>query len=101
MDFKWKQNNQNGVSIYNREYIGNGKYYMRGVASGIKVGDNVIYRNVCLECEEILSLKDSEGEFKKPEMAKDSLYEGHFIDNSFEDDSYYVNLHNIGWKQKN
>lgn len=89
----------NQINIYERRYLGDGKYFQRGSCKGIAVGDDfVTYTNsaVTLTVVRIDRIYDAKGVFNNPEDAKDAIYEAEMIDNQFTADGYnYKPLSNV------
>lgn len=82
------------VFLYSRKYLGEGKYFQRGIAKGIQNGDTFISFTspmTVLVCSSVIT-KDSNGRFRNPEDAKDSLFEGEFIDKDYQPNSKYSPL---------
>lgn len=81
----------NGVHLYERKYLGNGRYFQRGIAKNIAVGDyfmsNLDNRNLLVE--KVLKLTDSKGVFKNPEDGKNSYYEAEMLDENFTSEKDY------------
>jgi hypothetical protein len=77
----------NGNHLYERKYLGEGKYYQRGICKGISEGDEFTCftaPKTTLIVDKVISIKNSKGTFKKKEDAENSLYEAELTDNAFE-----------------
>jgi hypothetical protein len=74
----------NNVHILKRKYIGEGKYFQRGICQNISTGDDFIDRwNKQLKVDKILVQRDSKGIFNNPEDAVNAFYEAEMVDESF------------------
>jgi hypothetical protein len=81
--------------LYARRYIGEGRYYQRGLCKGISVGDEFSsYIGGVLIVDKIISVADSNGKFKNPEDGKNALYEAELVDTNYSD-KYYQPLPSV------
>jgi len=80
--------------LYSRKYLGEGKYLQKGIAKGIQNGDTFISFTSPLTVLTAIDVrtKDSKGKFRNPEDAKDSLFEGEFLDKDYQPNSKYSPL---------
>ena len=64
------------ILLYETKPLGEGKYYLRGVAKNIAVEDefNSIQTRL-LKVTKVISLQDSKGKFNDPEIGKNALFE--------------------------
>lgn len=89
---------ENNVHTYERKYLGEGRYFQRGLCAGIEVGDDFVCflaPRVSLRVDKIISKSDSKGKFENAEDASLSLYEAELVDDSFKPGMAYTVLSRI------
>lgn len=80
-------NGSNGNHLYERKYLGDGRYFQRGICKGISAGDDFTCftePKATLKVDKVISIKNSKGVFKNPKDAEKSLYEVELVDYAFE-----------------
>ena len=92
------QNGKNGINLYGRKYLGEGKYFQRGLCKDIKIGDEWTCStepNKVIKVDKIIKIRDAKGIFKNPNDAKNAYFEAEFIDESFVPKMEYIVLSQI------
>ena len=80
------QRSRGTILQYARQYLGEGKYWIRGICKGIQVADewiSVLDPKTTLQVVTVDLVKDSLGKWNNPEDGKNSLFEGTFYDPNF------------------
>ena len=78
----------NGNHLYERKYLGDGRYFQRGLCKGISVGDNFkcfTEPKALLKVDKVISIKNSKGVFKNKKDAEKSLYEAELVDYAYKE----------------
>ena len=86
------QNNE-GIFLYCRKYLGGGKYYQRGVFPGMNEGDefkSFTAINNILKVDKIVKVSKSKA------TGEETLIECELSDPGFTDEKNYTRLFNIG-----
>lgn len=90
----------NDIHMLQRQYKGNGIYYISGLFQGIEVGDEIVSHTqfngnkfMPLKVIEIISVSDSKADGLGFEQKNNALIELMFID------EYYPDNPNLGYKQ--
>jgi hypothetical protein len=80
--------------LYQRRYLGKGRYYQKGICRGIQEGDEFISftspGSPPLVVDKIISRCDSKGKFRNPEHSKEALYEAELYDLTFDPQLGYI-----------
>jgi hypothetical protein len=87
-------NGSNQNFLYQRRYLGKGRYYQKGICKGIQEGDEFITftspNSSPLIVDKIISRCDSKGKFRNPEHSKEALYEAELHDPTFDPQLGYI-----------
>jgi len=89
---------KNKVSLYERSYLGDGRYFQRGLCKGIKDGDTFTCFTEpkrVIKLDKLIKTRDARGEFGNSEDAKNAYFEAEFIDESFESGIEYFVLASV------
>jgi hypothetical protein len=81
----------NEVFLYERKYLGDGKYMQRGIAKGIAPGDewtSFTDPKMTMIVESITSVADSLGKFIDKSFGEKALFTGVFVDTSYTKENY-------------
>ncbi len=76
-------NGRNGNHIFERKYLGEKRYFQRGICKGISKGDEFVSftdPQRVLKVDKILEIRDARGAFKNPEDAMDAAYQAELVD---------------------
>ena len=88
---------KNGVHMLQRKYLGNGKFYIRGLFKGVQVGDTIC-SHTSLRCDltvsEIISVSDSmaNGDDITDEYRTNALVEFYAVYEKFVDEEQFLQI---------
>ena len=74
------------VHVLQRDYLGEGRYFQRGLCKGLKEGDyhmSWLDRNYKLKVDKILVQRDAKGRHEDPSDAIGAYYEAELVDESW------------------
>lgn len=83
----------NSNHIYERKYLGSGRYFQRGICKGIQEGDHFkcfLSPLSTLVVDKLLKTSDSNGTFNSDGAGENALYEAELVDPSFQENTRYI-----------
>jgi len=86
-------NGANFVQIYERRYLGQGRYYQRGHCQNISVGDDFesfTTKGVTLKVDKIMEVYDAKGLFKDESNRVKAIYEAEMVDPYYKEGNGFV-----------